>query len=204
MTLLDRSLVRKSDTRDHDIHKHHIEFSSYFSGFKNHDVAFFHTPSKSLVQADLLMNLPPKEQVSLMLFAPWCLPANFGRPIHLCLAPCQQYSKSKSSSQLPILSGLLNPWGTTQKRALWSLGLDKAYVSVRQKSRRDAQAKINSLFCLDTLHAHISRAMKRDAKTVAGWDFTRIIPCHGVCLPKESSSSYYFDDANTFSGHYRR
>jgi len=22
--------------------------------------------------------------------------------------------------------------------------------------------------------------MKRDAKTVAGWDFTRIIPCHGV------------------------
>ena len=22
--------------------------------------------------------------------------------------------------------------------------------------------------------------MKRDAKTVAGWDFERIIPCHGV------------------------
>lgn len=24
------------------------------------------------------------------------------------------------------------------------------------------------------------RAMKRDAETVAGWDFDRIIPCHGV------------------------
>ena len=22
--------------------------------------------------------------------------------------------------------------------------------------------------------------MKRDAKTIAGWDFERIIPCHGV------------------------
>lgn len=26
----------------------------------------------------------------------------------------------------------------------------------------------------------MNRAMKRDAKTVAGWDFTRMIPCHGV------------------------
>ena len=24
--------------------------------------------------------------------------------------------------------------------------------------------------------------MKRDVKTVAGWDFDRIIPCHGVRL----------------------
>ena len=24
------------------------------------------------------------------------------------------------------------------------------------------------------------RAMKRDVRTVAGWDFERIIPCHGV------------------------
>jgi hypothetical protein len=26
------------------------------------------------------------------------------------------------------------------------------------------------------------RAMRKDAKTVAAWDFERIIPCHGVCL----------------------
>ena len=28
-----------------------------------------------------------------------------------------------------------------------------------------------------------SRAMSRDAKTVASWDFHRIIPCHGVYCP---------------------
>ena len=26
--------------------------------------------------------------------------------------------------------------------------------------------------------------MKRDAKTVSGWDFERIIPCHGVRFSK--------------------
>ena len=28
--------------------------------------------------------------------------------------------------------------------------------------------------------ATLCRSMTRDAKTVAGWDFDRIIPCHGV------------------------
>ncbi|KAF9057191.1 hypothetical protein BJ165DRAFT_15203 [Panaeolus papilionaceus] len=36
----------------------------YFSGFKNKDVAFLHKESKSLIEADLLMNLPCKEQYS--------------------------------------------------------------------------------------------------------------------------------------------
>ena len=38
--------------------------ASYFSGFKNKDVAFLHKDSKSLIEADLLMNLPANEQVS--------------------------------------------------------------------------------------------------------------------------------------------
>ncbi|KAF8631490.1 hypothetical protein AX15_002377 [Amanita polypyramis BW_CC] len=37
---------------------------SYFSRFRNKDVAFFHTDSKSLIEADLLFNLPCKEQYS--------------------------------------------------------------------------------------------------------------------------------------------
>jgi hypothetical protein len=37
--------------------------SSFFSGFKNKDVAFFHPESKTLIEADLLSNLPAKEQV---------------------------------------------------------------------------------------------------------------------------------------------
>jgi hypothetical protein len=36
---------------------------SYFSGFKNKDVAFYHPSTKTMIQADLLFNLPPTEQV---------------------------------------------------------------------------------------------------------------------------------------------
>lgn len=36
---------------------------SYFSGFKNKDVAFFHPASKTMIEADLLFNLPATEQV---------------------------------------------------------------------------------------------------------------------------------------------
>ena len=38
--------------------------TSYFSGFRNKDVAFLHIASKTLIQADLLFNLPATEQVS--------------------------------------------------------------------------------------------------------------------------------------------
>jgi len=36
----------------------------YFSGFQNKDVAFCHKATKTLIEADLLFNLPPKEQYS--------------------------------------------------------------------------------------------------------------------------------------------
>ena len=55
---------------------------SFFSGFKNKDVAFFHPESKTLVQADLLFNLPCYEQV--------CFP-----PIRTC--------PSLNPSHLPVL-----------------------------------------------------------------------------------------------------
>jgi len=38
--------------------------SCYFSGFVNKDVAFCHKASKTLIEADLLFNMPPKEQYS--------------------------------------------------------------------------------------------------------------------------------------------
>ena len=40
---------------------------------------------------------------------------------------------------------------------------------------------------------YCSRAMKRDAQTVADWDFERIIPCHGVCLPRNRISIAHSD-----------
>jgi len=91
----------------------------FFSGFKMHDLAFNHIASGSLIVADLLFNLPAKEQ----------------------------YSQSKSSGSFPLV-GQFSPYTWTHKKLVWSMGADK-------------------------------EAMKRDAKTVAGWNFTRVIPCHG-------------------------
>jgi len=36
----------------------------YFTGHKNKDVAFYHADTKTLIEADLLLNLPPTEQYS--------------------------------------------------------------------------------------------------------------------------------------------
>ncbi|KAJ7167360.1 hypothetical protein C8R43DRAFT_985050 [Mycena crocata] len=39
-------------------------FCSYFSGFANKDVAWFHAASKTLIVADSLFNIPATEQYS--------------------------------------------------------------------------------------------------------------------------------------------
>ncbi|KAG6902053.1 hypothetical protein C0995_005110 [Termitomyces sp. Mi166 len=68
----------------------------FFSGFKNKDIAFLHVESKVLIEADLLFNLPAKEQ----------------------------YSKSSSSPNLPFIGGLSpNSWVHT--RMIRSLGVNK-------------------------------------------------------------------------------
>jgi len=65
----------------------------FFPGFTTKEVAFFHKDSKSLIEADLLFNLPPKEQ----------------------------YSKSKKMT-FPLLSGFINPWSYAHKRVVWLAG----------------------------------------------------------------------------------
>ncbi|TCD67126.1 hypothetical protein EIP91_000466 [Steccherinum ochraceum] len=103
----------------------------YFSGFRNKDVAFFHPESKTMIQADLLMNLPPTEQ----------------------------YSKTSSSGRIPILGSLITPTSWLQKKMSGWLGQDK-------------------------------EAMKRDVKTTLGWDFERIIPCHGDVIEKDAKAAW--------------
>ncbi|GBE89109.1 hypothetical protein BKA93DRAFT_460556 [Sparassis latifolia] len=111
----------------------------YFSGHINKDVAFFHPASKTLMEADLLFNLPAIEQ----------------------------YSKTGSSGRLPIF-GTLKPDTWLHKKFAWMTGQDK-------------------------------EAMKRDVKTVAGWNFERIIPCHGDVIEKDGNAAWrqafqwYFD-----------
>jgi len=101
----------------------------YFSGFKNKDVAFLHKSSKTLIEADLLFNLPCNEQ----------------------------YSKTKTSNM--FLGIGLGPSSWFHSQLVGSLGTDKA-------------------------------AMKRDAKTVAGWNFERIIPCHGDVIETNAQQAW--------------
>ncbi|KAF4581266.1 hypothetical protein EYR40_002852 [Pleurotus pulmonarius] len=95
---------------------------SYFSGYASVDVAWLHVASKTLIQADLLFNLPGTEQ----------------------------YSKTKTSPKIPIF-GKLDPYGSLQKHFL---------------------------------------AMMQDARTVAEWDFERVIPCHGDVIETEGKKAW--------------
>ncbi|PCH44721.1 hypothetical protein WOLCODRAFT_77748, partial [Wolfiporia cocos MD-104 SS10] len=106
----------------------------FFSGFVNKDVAFFHPASKTLIEADLLFNLPPTEQ----------------------------YSKTGSSGRIPIF-GTLSPYQWIHKRFVYSLGTDKEQA---------------------TSLPH------RDVRTVVGWDFERIIPCHGDVIEKDGNKAW--------------
>ncbi|KAJ7154725.1 hypothetical protein C8R46DRAFT_1165990 [Mycena filopes] len=101
----------------------------YFSGHSNKDVAFFHPASSTLIEADLVTNLPGAEQ----------------------------YSKSNLAGRFPFYGPLGKPYG-------W------------------IQSKLAAARVVDPI------AMARDVKTVAAWDFSRIIPCHGDVIETEGNS----------------
>jgi len=101
----------------------------YFSGFVNKDVAFNHVASKSLIEADLLLNLPPREQ----------------------------YSTTPSK---PFLFNLhISPFGWLHRTLSYYTGVNK-------------------------------EAMRKDVRTVAAWDFDRIIPCHGDVIENNAKEAW--------------
>ncbi|KAF9239306.1 hypothetical protein BU15DRAFT_74724 [Melanogaster broomeanus] len=99
----------------------------YFSGFRNKDVAFLHVASRSLIEADLLFNLPATEQYS------------------------------KCSSWIP--QAKLKPDSWAHQKVIQGVTIDV-------------------------------EAMKRDARTVASWDFDRIIPCHGDVIERDGNKAW--------------
>ncbi|KAF8324308.1 uncharacterized protein EI90DRAFT_3146910 [Cantharellus anzutake] len=115
----------------------------YFSGFANKDVAFLHKKSKTLIQADLLFNFPPKEQFERL------APGSEGWLRFLGI----------KGGKVPCLSEWFSPWENGHKWFLWAASQDKA-------------------------------AMARDAKTVAGWDFNRIVPCHGDVIEEKGKEAF--------------
>ena len=90
-------------------------FFSFLRGFVTKEVAFFHKDSKSLIEADLLFNLPPKEQVR--------FPLEFYQRL-LFRSRRKQYSKSTRAT-FSILTQAFNPWSYAHKRLVWSGGSDK-------------------------------------------------------------------------------
>ncbi|KZT50591.1 hypothetical protein CALCODRAFT_488589 [Calocera cornea HHB12733] len=74
--------------------------AQYFAAHVSKDVAFLHAPSKTLIEADLLFNLPGKEQ----------------------------YSKTKSPNSLAIRWSAFGPDSALHKRFGLMIASDKAYV----------------------------------------------------------------------------
>ncbi|PAV20659.1 hypothetical protein PNOK_0328600 [Pyrrhoderma noxium] len=83
--------------------------SRYFSGFVNQDVAFNHIESRTLIEADLLFNLPAKEQ----------------------------FSKSKSYGGFPALGNLFGPYSWAHKKFVYNAGVNKE--AMRRDARAVAE-----------------------------------------------------------------
>ena len=99
----------------------------YLPSHANKELVFLHKPTRTLIEADLIFNLPAYEQ----------------------------HSKTGESAESGILTklfiGLQNTRGdaTWQKRFIW-------YVAAQDKP-----------------------SFSESVKRINGWDFDRIIPCHG-------------------------
>jgi len=72
----------------------------YFAGFKNKDIAFLHAPSKTLITADLIFNLPGTEQ----------------------------YAKVNKNIKVPIF-GTITPYGKVHKFLLGNLAVDATLMA---------------------------------------------------------------------------
>nr|AXF50747.1 PGM-like protein [Inonotus obliquus] len=91
--------------------------SCYFSGFQNQDVAFNHVASRTLIEADLLFNLPATEQVRYY--------RDFILRCRIKLTAVQKHSKATSSGKVPLIGNLLTPYSWAHKKFVWTAGRDK-------------------------------------------------------------------------------
>ncbi|KAL8291659.1 hypothetical protein RQP46_001917 [Phenoliferia psychrophenolica] len=83
-----------------------IKSADFGKAFVNEDIAFLHVPTKTLIEADLLFNLPPTEQ----------------------------YSKSTLRSSVPIFTSGMIPGAKFHQRFLWYLaGKDRVGMTASAK-----------------------------------------------------------------------
>lgn len=100
----------------------------YVDGHANRELVFNHKPSKALIEADLLFNLPATEQ----------------------------FSKSGQSPTGGILTSLFMPFWTTHGAAMGQ----RRFVWYATSSPNRT-------------------SFNKSVKRIAGWDFEKLIPCHG-------------------------
>lgn len=133
----------------------------YFSSHSNRDVAFLHKPDGgSLIQADILFNLPAREQYS------------------------------GTSPKVDPTSGIIT------KLATWVAGGSKI---TPDGNVVPGSAKGQRRFGWWALGAKNRKDYAESVRLVSGWEFKRIIPCHGDIIedgPKEGTAKAVWNDVN--------
>ncbi|KAK6529369.1 hypothetical protein TWF281_008545 [Arthrobotrys megalospora] len=110
----------------------------YFDGHMSHEIALLHKPSGTVIEADLIFNLPAKEQ-----FSKTNIDANAG---------------FWTKVSMHLFTSLA---GKSQQRFLWYGASSKGRASFNQSAKR-----------LD------------------GWEFDRIIPCHGDVIETGGKATF--------------
>ncbi|KAE8258620.1 hypothetical protein A4X13_0g1566 [Tilletia indica] len=132
--------------------------AAYFPTFANKDVVFFHEPTRTLLTADLIFNLPLKEQY-----------ANTPHKRPTSWIPF-----------LPYFSGALSPYKSMHQSFLWGSG------SGNPIPQSTAEEEVEGKLSKEGGSTHERRQhFAKMASRVAGWDVGRIIMCHGEVIQEE-------------------
>lgn len=140
----------------------------YFPTFANKDVTFFHKASRTLLTADLLFNLPAKEQY---------LNSKSGKP----------------SSPVPFLAYFARYFAPYSAFHSFFLGTAGAASPIPKACcggnavGSDGEVKLAKEG--GTVQERKERFAK-DAEAVAAWDFDRVIMCHGDIVENDGKKAW--------------
>lgn len=106
-----------------------------FARHPNREIALLHKPSKTLIQADLMFNLPGTEQFL-------------------------KAEGNMGNALLNKIAGYFASVGKGQQRFIW-------YAMAKDKAR-----------------------FAEGVKRVAGWEFERVVPCHGDVIESDGNKVF--------------
>lgn len=147
----------------------------YWPTFSNRDLTFHHKASGSLIVADLLFNLPPHEQYA-------------------------QTKAGKATSPIPFLASFMKYLAPTTAFHKWFLGTAGAMNAIPKACEEVG----HSLQSPGGTSQERKQRFAKDAEVVAGWDFQRIIPCHGDLVQGGDVRQKWIDTFVKVSGRARR